>query len=198
MSGGPEGGLGREIILALVVEKPGTAFELENRLRRRFPSYNYARNIVRRTLGRLRTSGLVADHVPAGHAGATGREGMIWEATSAGVERSRAWVGEELGGPLARDELHARIALCRPRDLPSLLDVVRKAEQKCEERIVALGPEADQVGLAAEAGGWAAEMEMIASDAERASLANRASWLSVVKLRLHKAEQRSRSSRDGS
>jgi hypothetical protein len=189
--------LGREIILALVVEKPGTAFELENRLRRRFPSYGYARNIVRRTLGRLRTSGLVSQRPPAGQAGATGREGMVWEATSAGAERSRAWVGEELGGPLARDELHARIALCGPQDLPRLLEVVRNAERTCEERLAALGPQADRAVLAADAGGWAAEMESIAGDAERASLANRASWLSGVKLRLRAAEEQTKPPRSG-
>jgi DNA-binding PadR family transcriptional regulator len=182
--------LGREIILALVAEKPGTAWDLETRLRRRFRGYGYARNTVRRTLGRLCSSGLVVEQ-PQGRADAKGREGTIWEATPAGVERSREWLGEEVGGALARDELHARIAFCRPEDLPRLLEVVRKSEEGCEQRLAQLAPRASRNP---DAGGLTVDIEMIASDAERAWWVHRAEYLRGVKALIRRVIDRSRSS----
>jgi len=51
--------------------------------------------------------------------------------TEKGVEHFRNWVRAPSSAPVSREELHAKIALCEPRDLPRLIDAVHTEELAC-------------------------------------------------------------------
>ncbi|HEV3047056.1 MAG TPA: PadR family transcriptional regulator [Solirubrobacteraceae bacterium] len=141
-----------EAVLGLVIEQPDHRFSLERRLEARFGSAQFSYSTAYSAVRRLEKDGYVR---------ATGAErdgqAAIYEATPAGVEHFREWVRSSTSAPVAREELHAKIALCEPRDLPRLIDVVHAEELACiaqldsirermlaEQRAGALRPVAEQ------------------------------------------------------
>jgi DNA-binding PadR family transcriptional regulator len=114
-------------VLGLVIEQPDHGFGLERRLERRFTAARFAYSTAYSALKRLQKNGLVR----IVEADPTGPEEVTYEATQKGVEHFRNWVRTPTSGPVAREELHAKIALCEPRDLPRLLDVVHSEELAC-------------------------------------------------------------------
>lgn len=163
--------MGHKIILALVSQRPGTTWELEMRLRRRFPTSEYSRSLVRQTLSRLHGAGLV-ERCESEQADRRGHKRMVWEATAEGAQRSRAWVLEDVPEAPAREDLQARLAFCRAEDLPRLLELVREEERLCGERLTEIG--ADHAS--ADSG-----VKDIASGAERAWWRSRADWFASVR-----------------
>jgi DNA-binding PadR family transcriptional regulator len=142
-----------EAVLGLVIEQPDRGFGLERRLEERFGSARFAYSTAYNALHRLESQGLVrvaqAEQGPALQA--------TYEATPEGVEHFRHWVRAPSSAPVLREELHAKIALCEPRDLPRLIDVVHTEELACvaeldriRERMVAEQPLAGGRGLAEE------------------------------------------------
>jgi len=116
-----------EAVLGLVIEKPDHGFRLERRLEERFGSARFAYSTAYSALRRLEKDGLVR---PAAGRAPLGDE-VIYEATPKGCEHFRDWVRAPASGPVLREELHARIALCEPRDLPRLIEVVHVEERAC-------------------------------------------------------------------
>jgi DNA-binding PadR family transcriptional regulator len=116
-----------EAVLGLVIERPDHGFSLERRLEERFSAARFAYSTAYSALRRLQKDGLVrvaqADH--------TAGEEVIYEATQKGVEHFRNWVRAPTSAPVSREELHAKIALCEPRDLPRLIDAVHTEELAC-------------------------------------------------------------------
>lgn len=114
-------------MLGLVIERPDHGFSLERRLEERFSAARFAYSTAYSALRRLQKDGLVrvaqADH--------TAGEEVIYEATQKGVEHFRNWVRAPTSAPVSREELHAKIALCEPRDLPRLIDAVHTEELAC-------------------------------------------------------------------
>lgn len=140
-----------EAVLGLVIEQPDRGFGLERRLEERFGSARFAYSTAYNALHRLERQGLVRV-APAEN----GPE-ATYEATPEGVEHFRHWVRASSSAPVLREELHAKIALCEPRDLPRLIDVVHTEELACvaeldriRERMVAEQRLAGGRGLAEE------------------------------------------------
>jgi DNA-binding PadR family transcriptional regulator len=115
-----------EAVLGLLIEQPDHRFNLERRLRARFGSAQFSDTTAYSAVGRLEKEGYV-------RALATGQGGgnVIYEATPEGVAHSRRWVRAPTAAPALREALHAKLALCEPRDLPHLIDVVYREEQAC-------------------------------------------------------------------
>jgi DNA-binding PadR family transcriptional regulator len=122
--------LGREVILAFVVERSGTTSNLERRFRQRFPWYSHS--MVRETLKILRGTGAVRAE-PRTHPGK--RQQQFWEATDAGAEQFRAWLSAPLASPLSREELYAKLAFCRDEDVDRFLEIVQDGVAVCRERL---------------------------------------------------------------
>jgi DNA-binding PadR family transcriptional regulator len=148
-----------EAVLGLVIEQPDHRFSLERRLQARFGSAQFSYSTAYSAVRRLEKDGYVR---------AVGAERdrhvVIYEATPAGVEHFRNWVRASTSAPVPREELHAKIALCEPRDLPRLIDVVHTEELAClaeldriRERMVAEQRSASVRPLAEEA--WSALMD---------------------------------------
>jgi DNA-binding PadR family transcriptional regulator len=109
-----------DAVLGLVIEQPDRGFGVERRLGERFSSARFSYSTAYNALYRLEKDGLVrlVDE-------------DTYEVTPAGSERFRAWLRAPTSMPVLREELHAKIALCEPRDLPRLIDVVHTEELAC-------------------------------------------------------------------
>jgi DNA-binding PadR family transcriptional regulator len=115
-----------ELVLGLLIQHPDHCFSLEVRLRTRFASAQFSATTAYNAVKRLEKDGLVRA-VDAG----PDRPYVIYEATPEGVEHLRNWVRAPTSAPLLREELHAKVALCEPRDLPRLIEIVYSQECAC-------------------------------------------------------------------
>jgi DNA-binding PadR family transcriptional regulator len=109
-----------DAVLGLVIEQPDRGFDVERRLGERFNSARFSYSTAYNALYRLEKDGLVR---------VVGED--TYEVTPKGAERFRAWLRAPTSMPVLREELHAKIALCEPRDLPRLIDVVHTEELAC-------------------------------------------------------------------
>lgn len=116
-----------DAVLGLLIEMPDHGFKLERRLEERFGSARFAYSTAYSALRRLQKDGLI--RAAPGRPPSAGE--VVYEATPKGVEHFREWVRAPTSGPVLREELHARIALCEPRDLPRLIDIVHVEESAC-------------------------------------------------------------------
>jgi len=116
-------------VLGLLIEQPDYGLGLERRLEERFTAARFAYSTAYNALRRLQKAGLVRP-AEADPGAAEGGE-VFYEATPEGVEHFRGWVRASTGGPIQREELHAKIAMCEPRDLPRLIDVLYAEELAC-------------------------------------------------------------------
>lgn len=122
-----------EAVLGLVIERSDRGFGLERRLEERFGAARFAYSTAYNALYRLERQGLVRI---VGAEGGDSREPLdaqeaTYVATPEGIEHFRRWVRAPSSAPVLREELHAKIALCQPRDLPRLIDVVHEEELAC-------------------------------------------------------------------
>jgi DNA-binding PadR family transcriptional regulator len=171
-----------EAVLGLVIEEPDHGFSLERRLQERFSAARFAYSTAYSALRRLHKDGLVST-VPADPAAG---EEVTYKATEKGLEHFRAWVRAPSGAPVAREELHAKIALCEPRDLPRLIDAVHQEELACvaeldriRERMVA-----EQRGAASETVAqqeWSRLMDRGVAHGEAAFWGGRIKQLALVR-----------------
>ena len=107
---------------------PDHGFRLERRLEERFGSARFAYSTA---YSALRPVGEGWARTRGARPAAIGRREVVYEATPEGVEHFRDWVRAPTSAPVLREELHAKIALCEPRDLPRLIDVVHAEESAC-------------------------------------------------------------------
>jgi hypothetical protein len=61
-----------------------------------------------------------------------------FEATPAGVRHFEEWLLGSTSAPPLRDELHMKVALCQPHNLPRLIELVYGQELVCLSRVQAL------------------------------------------------------------
>ena len=59
----------------------------------------------------------------------------MFEATPAGVRHFEEWLLGSSSAPPLRDELHMKVALCQPHNLPRLIELVYGQELVCLGRI---------------------------------------------------------------
>jgi DNA-binding PadR family transcriptional regulator len=166
----------KHAVLGLVIERPGYGYQLAQRLDERFGSSGFAPSGVYSALDQLSRDDLVrsAGEMGAGPARRAAPR-TIYEATEEGVDHFEAWMLDPSPAPPLRDELHMKIALCRPRNLPRLIEMVAGQEQVC------LGRLQDLKRLTQEAPGasrdWSALMRLLAAEAEVAFWNSRIEWL---------------------
>lgn len=184
MAGGSDG-LGREIVLGLLVEEPGNAYQVEMRLNQRFGSHDYTQGVARQSLRRLGELGF-ARPVARRAVDEGARESQLWEATPEGVARSREWIREQIRKPPVREELHAKVALCRPDDLPRLVEVVSEAERMCVLELQRTNQQMRIRRAGLPAGDWATSMDLIVNAGEQAWWDSRIKWLQSVRMYLER------------
>lgn len=187
-------GFGREVVLGLLSEEPSSCYQLDCLLSRRFPSFDYTRGMAGTTIKRLVRDGYAQPvaGMQAAMGGSASRDDdpIIFEATPAGIERFREWMWSSVVIPPVREELHAKIALCQPDDLPRMIDLVRKAETVCVGKLQDLNREVQSRRIDADPEQWSTCMDLVVSTGDQAWWESRISWLQRVHLFLEKERQR--------
>jgi DNA-binding PadR family transcriptional regulator len=108
-----------EVALGLVIEQPATSYRVALRFNERLGSAQFTVQTVERALQRLEDRRFVRS------------AGGEYVATPRGVEHFTDWLSASLPLPPVREELLAKIALCRAEDLPRLIGGLRDAEMGC-------------------------------------------------------------------
>jgi DNA-binding PadR family transcriptional regulator len=135
-------------------------------------------------LEKLETEGLVRRVDENGNLLRNGAQGQraIYEATPKGVTSFEDWLLSTAAEPPLRDDLHFRIALCRPRDAPRMIELIHGQELVCLGRVQDLkrALEADM----AEGSEWDRMVRVVSRDAELGFWNARIEWLQGVRERL--------------
>jgi hypothetical protein len=97
--------------------------------------------------------------------------------------------------PPLRDELHMKIALCRPRNLPHLIEMIGGQELVCLGRLRDLKSVTEEVPGPAH--DWSRLMGVLASEAEIAFWNARIEWLQSARELLEQLRDEHESSRPG-
>ncbi len=165
-------------ILGLVIERPGYGYQLAQRLEERFGSSSFAPSGVYSALDQLSRDDFVraAGEMGPGPARRSAPR-MIYEATDQGVSHFEAWILGSSPTPPLRDELHMKIALCRPDNLPRLIDLVYGQELACVGRLHELTQSCERERIAGSREDWPRLMRTLAKDAEIALWKARIQWL---------------------
>jgi hypothetical protein len=99
----------------------------------------------------------------------------IYEATEEGVDHFETWMLDPSPAPPLRDELHMKIALCQPRNVPRLIEMVGGQELVCLGRLQDLKRMTDEPSTSPR--DWSRLMRMLAAEAEVAFWNARIEWL---------------------
>jgi DNA-binding PadR family transcriptional regulator len=116
-----------DALLGLLIEQPDHGYSLARRLRERFGAAQFVHSSTYSALDRLEKKGMIR----VVDASSSDKNETVYEATPKGAEHFRQWLRASDGAPVLRDELHAKIALSGPRDLPRLIDLVHSEELAC-------------------------------------------------------------------
>lgn len=166
----------KHAVLGLVIERPGYGYQLAQRLDERFGSSGFAPSGVYSALDQLARDDYIRSAGEKG-AGPARRAAprTIYEATEQGVDHFEAWMLDSSPTPPLRDELHMKIALCQPHNVPRLIDVVCGQELACLGRLRDLKAVADADATITR--DWSRMMRTLAAGAEVAFWNARIEWL---------------------
>ncbi len=84
---------------------------------------------------RLQQSGAQRQRSPSRRAPGSRADSRSFEATPAGVRHFEEWLLRSSTAPPLRDELHMKVALCQPHNLPRLVELVYGQELICSGRV---------------------------------------------------------------
>jgi DNA-binding PadR family transcriptional regulator len=113
--------------------------------------------------------------------GTQGRR-AIYEATAKGVASFEDWLLSTTSEPPLREDLHFRIALCRPRDAPRMIELIHGQELVCLGRVQDL-KRASEAEIA-DGSEWDRMVRVVSRDAELGFWNARIEWLQGVRERL--------------
>jgi hypothetical protein len=122
----------------------------------------------------------------------------VYEATPSGIGHFERWMRAAISTPPVREELHAKVALCRPSDLPRMIVVVRKAESVCTGKLQGLNSRVRSRRCALDEDDFRARMDLVVSTGDQAWWESRIKWLQKVRVYLedewerHPVDPRSR------
>jgi DNA-binding PadR family transcriptional regulator len=166
----------KHAVLGLVIERPGYGYQLAQRLDERFGSSGFAPSGVYSALDQLSRDDLVrsAGEMSAARAGGRAAPRTIYEATEGGLEHFEGWMLDPTPTPPLRDELHMKIALCRPGNVPRLIEAVAGQELVCLGRLQDLKRLNEETTSGRD---WTRLMATLAAEAEIAFWKARIEWL---------------------
>lgn len=167
---------GNEIVLGLLIERPGTSSELEQRVSERFGSAQFSRGTASQAMKRLAGLGLLR----------VDRRSGSYVPTRAGIEHFRRWIRSSISRPPVREELHAKIALCEPDELPALIEIVREAEKDCVVKLQGIQWRMQDENRGIATRDWKHRRDLIARSSDVAWWGGRIKWLQKVRIDLEK------------
>lgn len=174
----------KHAVLGLVIEQPGYAYRIASGVRRQLRFADLADSYPYWALEKLEHEGLVRRVDENGQPlreAANGRR-AIYEATQDGVDQFEEWLLSTAAEPPLRDDLHFRIALCRPKDATRMIELIQGQELVCLGRVHDLKRSSE--GEDRDRGEWERMVSVVSRDAELAFWNARIEWLRGVRERL--------------
>jgi DNA-binding PadR family transcriptional regulator len=174
----------KHAVLGLVIEQPGYAYRIASGVRRQLRFADLADSYPYWALEKLEKEGLVRRVDENGNPlnnGASGRR-AIYEATPSGIASFEGWLLSTAAEPPLRDDLHFRIALCRPHDAARMIELIHGQELVCLGRVQDLKRTSE--GESDEVTEWDRVVRVVSRDAELAFWNARIEWLQGVRERL--------------
>ncbi len=171
----------KHAVLGLVIDQPSYAYRIASGVRRQLRFADLADSYPYWALEKLETEGLVRRVDESGNPLRNGIPGRraIYEATPLGVASFEGWLLSTAAEPPLRDDLHFRIALCRPRDAPRMIELIQGQELVCLGRVQDLKRTSEADGI--EGSEWDRMVRVISRDAELAFWNARIEWLQGVR-----------------
>lgn len=130
----------KHVVLGLMVERPGYGYGLQQQFAERLGFLHLADSSIYKTIERLQADGWV-EEAPTSRPGTRhrGAQRVLYRATPAGVAEFREWMAKPSDRAVVRDELHAKLALSDPDDLPDLLRAAEAQAEECLAELSAIG-----------------------------------------------------------
>lgn len=175
-------------VLGLLSQRRGYGYDLVQRFGEQVgPAWQLNAGAIYVALDKLEQEGLVRPVPSEGGEPLTRRRTMrgaprvIYEPTPRGVERFEEWMAARSSMAPLREELHLKLALSSPGNLPRLIELTYEQEETCLERLEEhMGARAiDDLPLTARS--WPAVASVMVRDAEIAHLQATVEWLRRVR-----------------
>src|ERR1700684_23315 len=127
----------KHAVLGLVIDQPSYADRIASGVRRQLRFADLAASYPSWALETLETEGLVRRVDENGDPLRNGTPGRraIYQATPLGEASFEDWLLSTAAEPPLRDDLHFRIALCRPRDARRMIELIHGQELVCLGRV---------------------------------------------------------------
>jgi DNA-binding PadR family transcriptional regulator len=175
-------------VLGLLVQRRGYGYDLVQRFEEQVgPAWQLNAGAIYVALDKLEQEGLVrpvvseAGEMPTRRRTARGAPRVIYEPTIDGVERFEEWMTTGSSMSPMREELHLKLALSSPRNLPRLIELTYEQEQNCLERLEQHRGANGFDDLVSSAQPWPAVASVMVRDAEVAHLQATVEWLRRIR-----------------
>jgi len=193
-------------VLGLLAQRRGYGYDLVQRFEEQVgPAWQLNAGAIYVALDKLEQEGLVRPIAQDGDAPLTrrrtarGAPRVIYEATPDGLERFEDWMATGSSMSPLREELHLKLALSQPRNLPRLIELTYEQEQACLERLEQhLGGTAAFDELLASTPPWSAVASLMVRDAEIAHLQATVEWLRRIREAMRWLQERPQALRPSS
>ena len=178
----------KHAVLGLLVQRRGYGYDLVQRFEEQVgPAWQLNAGAVYVALDKLEQDGLVRP-VPSDDGEALtrrrtvrGAPRVVYEPTETGVARFEEWMaGDSSMAPL-REELHLKLVLSRPSDLPRLVELTHAQERVCLQRLEEHVSSRSYDELLGASPGWSAMASAMVRDAEIAHLQATVEWLRRIR-----------------
>lgn len=176
-------------VLGLLVQRRGYGYDLVQRFEEQVgPAWQLNAGAIYVALDKLEQEGLVRPLTTEGGEPVTrrrttrGAPRVIYEATPQGVERFDDWMTTGASMSPMREELHLKLALSQPRNLPRLIELTYELEQACLDRLEQyLGSDSFDELLTSSQSSWSAVASLMVRDAEISHLQATVEWLRRIR-----------------
>lgn len=166
----------KHVVLGLLVNRTSYGYALQQQLAERLSFLELAESAIYKTLDRLEADGCV-EQAGIRHSGGYTRR--LYRVTPEGVEEFKRWIADPGDPPPLRSELHAKIVLAEPDDLPQLLQAVEGQADACTSQLsqTRAGAVADPTLTDTS---WSARANRLVQDFQARRLESLVDWLGNV------------------
>ncbi len=175
-------------VLGLLVQRRGYGYDLVQRFEEQVgPAWQLNAGAIYVALDKLEQEGLVrpVTDVPGApvtrRRTARGAPRVIYEPTRQGIDRFDEWMTTGSAMAPMREDLHLKLALSQPRNLPRLIELTYEQEQACLDRLEQYLGTSSFDELLSGAQPWPVIASVMVRDAEIAHLQATVEWLRRIR-----------------
>ncbi len=169
----------KELVLGLVIDRPGYGYELNQRIEEQFSFLGLSRAFVYSALESLERAGFIEPVGPK-TAGRTrrGSPRVMYRPTEDGVREFGFWMATPTDLSRVREAAHVKLLLARSEvELRDLLDHLHRLHRQCVSELNALGACPPVHELTNDAMPWPAAAALLVEDARATQIRACSDWL---------------------